>query len=68
MSMVCLGAMLKGSVPLAPICEFSENKTGARPPSFEWHHPDVFCQSIYGLVLTAIRFREMSRGDAAGNE
>ena len=58
----CLGAILKGSSPVSPLSMMSRKPNGGKPPARKWASPASLYLSIYGLVLTTIRIRVMSRG------
>ena len=55
--------VLKGSVPLSPLCSHPEGKTGPNPRLENDLAPPAFYLFLYGLALTALSFAKMSRAD-----
>ena len=61
----CEDTVQKGSVPLAPVDDFLENPGGSK---LEGNVPKTFYSSLFALILTTLRFKEMSWGTDEGHD
>ena len=64
----CDDAIQKGSVPLTPLDDLGMYPNGSKPRVSRGTFPGTVYNSLFALVLTTLRFKEMSRGNLQGRD
>ena len=52
----------KGSVPLAPLDDWGKYPDGSNPRASNGTAPETFYNSLFALILTTLRFKEIPWG------
>ena len=64
----CADTILKGSAQLAPLDDFEKYQNGSSPRISSGANQETFYNSLFALIITKLRFKEMHRCAVPGHD